>query len=138
MMIFVQPIVKPTNIPSYLEKDFLDIEWYEAGKSIIRCHTRLGREIAYKKPIGVSKLYDGDVLHLGEDWCLTVCIKPCDCIEIRARSMQEMALVCYEIGNRHIPIFFDKEDTVLVAYERPLYCMFEKKGFLLNIVERKL
>jgi len=137
-MILVQPIVSPTTLSEHLQKDFLDIEWFEAGKSIIRCHTRFGREIAYKKPPGFTKLHDGDLLFVGDDWCLLVYIKLCDCIEILPRTMHEMALVCHEIGNRHIPIFFEMEAAILVAYERSLYCMFEKKGFPMNIVERKL
>ncbi|MEN9684495.1 MAG: Urease accessory protein UreE [Bacteroidota bacterium] len=137
MLLITDVIISAPSELVHLEKDYLDLEWYEAGKTIIRRNSRMGREIAIKKQT-TPALEDGDLLFLAEDWCLLVNIIPCDCIVLKPVTMSEMAAVCFEIGNQHIPIFLTESDAICIAYEAPLYSMLEKAGFCPVIEHRKL
>ena len=56
---------------------------------------------------------------------------------IKPKSMYDMAYACYEIGNKHLPLFYEN-DELLVPYEAPLYKMLQASGFDLIKDERKL
>ena len=45
--------------------------------------------------------------------------------------------LCYEIGNRHLPLFYEGND-LLVPFEMPLHNLLQAAGFLLRVEERKL
>ena len=68
---------------------------------------------------------------------VAVDIKECDAIVIRPKSMHEMASVCYEIGNKHLPLFF-QDDEVLVAYEGPLFNLLKASGYIVEQAKKKL
>jgi urease accessory protein len=51
--------------------------------------------------------------------------------------MHDMAYVCYEIGNKHLPLFYDK-DELLVPYDAPVFRMLEASGFNPVRQQRKL
>ncbi len=46
-------------------------------------------------------------------------------------------ILCYEIGNRHLPLFYEGDD-LLVPYEVPLYNLLQATGYELKVEERKL
>jgi urease accessory protein len=48
-----------------------------------------------------------------------------------------MASVCYEIGNKHLPLFFDK-DELLVPFETPLLRLLSAQGYAIKQDNRKL
>ena len=48
-----------------------------------------------------------------------------------------MASVCYEIGNKHLPLFYEAEE-VLVAYEAPLFRLLAASGYEVSAGKRKL
>jgi urease accessory protein len=62
---------------------------------------------------------------------------PADSIVIRPLTMHQMASLCYEIGNKHLPLFVD-EDDVLVPYEEPLFRWLTAGGFNPHRQIRKL
>jgi urease accessory protein len=64
-------------------------------------------------------------------------IKECDAIIIRPKTMFEMAAVCYEIGNKHLPVFY-QQDEILVAYEDPLFRQLSLTGYDVTRGIRKL
>lgn len=136
-MIVIKDVIFPKPKIEKLQLDFIDLEWYEANKTIIRRHSRLGKEIAIKKQTSKA-LEDGDVLYIEENWCLLVNIKPCDCIVIQPSNILEMGIICFEIGNQHIPIFFTEDNIICVAYEAPLFNALEKGGYHPLIEQRKL
>ena len=51
--------------------------------------------------------------------------------------MYETAAVCYEIGNKHLPLFY-QDDELLVAYDAPLFRMLEKAGYQIKAEKRQL
>ena len=68
---------------------------------------------------------------------IVVDIEPCDTIIIEPKNMAEMASVCYEIGNKHLPLFFQDEE-VLVAYDAPLFKLLSAGGYDVQKGKRKL
>lgn len=108
--------------------DYLDLEWFETSKRIQRKHTRGGVEVAIKFLKEGQRLRQGDVLYQDEEKIIVVEIIPCDAIVINPKSMMEMGSICYEIGNKHLPIFI-QNDQVLLPFEEPIFRWLIASGF---------
>ncbi|MDO6431909.1 urease accessory protein UreE [Flavitalea sp. BT771] len=117
--------------------DVLDLEWYETGKRIMRKRTRSGREVAMRFMNERPELTEGDVLYADMDLVVVVSIVPCAVMVIRMGSLYGVAAVCYEIGNRHLPLYYEG-DELLAPYEEPLYRWLVAGGHGVSRDERKL
>lgn len=117
--------------------DRLPIEWYETRKRILHKRTGAGREVVLKFLKESQHLRQDDVLYADDRTLIVVEISACDAIILRPASLYEMAFVCYEIGNKHLPLFFE-EDAVLMPYEAPVHKMLEASGFAPAVGKRKL
>lgn len=100
--------------------DLLPLQWYEAKKRILVKQTDSGKEVSIKFLNANPELTEGDILFEDDTTIITVSILPCECIVVQPKNMFEMASVCYEIGNKHLPLFYDA-DQLLVPFENPLY-----------------
>ncbi len=105
--------------------DFVEIEWYEVSKKILHKVSSKGVEIGIK---GDKALKHGDILHLEGNSALVVKIPECDCIALKPQNLSAMGKACYEIGNRHSPLFY-QEDRLLMPYDPPLLEALKKCGF---------
>lgn len=116
--------------------DEVNIEWYEVNKKILKKESKTGRDIGirFEKP---SKLQDGDILYADDNEIVVISIIPCETISIVPSTMKDMGKICYEIGNKHIPLFIN-ENEVLVCYDEPLMVLLEKEGFKPKKEIRKL
>lgn len=110
------------------EVDPLFLEWYEATKRILRKRTQNNGDLSIKILKEGSRLCEGDVLFEDDNKIVVVSILPCDALEVSPRSLLEMGTICYEIGNKHLPLFI-QEDKVLVPYERPLEQLLLVTGY---------
>ena len=117
--------------------DYLKLEWYETSKRILHKRTNAGKEISLKFLNEAQNLQEGDVLYRDEQIIIAVFIKACEAIVIKPATMYEMAYVCYEIGNKHLPLFYEN-DELLVPYEAPLFRMLQASGFNPKLENRKL
>lgn len=117
--------------------DWLPLEWYEMQKRIMHKKSMAGTEVVIKFLSGNQNLTQGDVLYEDENTIIAVDILPCEAIVIRPKNMFEMASVCYEIGNKHLPLFYE-EDEVLVAFEAPLFRLLCASGYAVEQGKRKL
>ena len=117
--------------------DLVSIEWFEANKRIIHKRTKSGREIVLKFLNESQSLNDGDILWSDETTVIAVDIQPCEAIIIKPATMFEMASVCYEIGNKHLPMFFQNND-ILIPYEAPLFRLLTVAGYQPKTATRKL
>ena len=120
--------------------DFLDLEWHELNKRLLRKKTRAGREVGIQLSSNQTLLSDCDVLFADDTYLLVINVLPCECIAIETHHMHEMARVCYEIGNRHAPLFFhpSNQSTLLLAMDKPLMSLLEKMGCHVHTVTEKL
>ena len=116
--------------------DLLDLDWFDTGKTILRKRTRAGNEVGIRKDS--TPLEDGDILYMDAEQVIVVNIIPCECIVFKPDSFKDMGTVCFEIGNKHIPIFINEEAEVLVEFENPLYRLLERSGYEPRREVRKL
>jgi urease accessory protein len=117
--------------------DPLPIEWYETGKRIMRKHTRGGRELALRFLRESPSLTEGDVLYADKETIIIIELLACEVIAIRMTSLETVAAACYEIGNRHLPLFIG-ENSLLAPFEEPLYRWLKGAGYEVEKEERKL
>ncbi len=117
--------------------DLLPIEWYETHKRILHKRTESGREIVMKFLKEDPELKQDDVIYADEEYVIALDIQPVEAIIVRPASMFEMATLCYEIGNKHLPLFYDN-DEILVAYEAPLFRLLTANGYQPIQEKRKL
>jgi urease accessory protein len=115
-------------VPGARVVDLLQLEWFETNKKIMRRHTLGGREIGWKVVKGFPVLQEGDILWIDDHTVIAVSILPAEAIVLKPLSMLDMATICYEIGNKHLPLFIVNEE-VLVPYEDPLFRWMEAKGY---------
>lgn len=122
---------------SNLVIDTLIIEWDETGKRILHKKTDSGVPVTLKFLNENPDLKDGDILWQDEHTAVAVQIKPCECIVITPGNTLEAAAICYEIGNRHLPLFYEGNE-LLIPYEAPIHNLLNAAGYKLAIEERKL
>ena len=119
------------------EIDYLLIEWFETNKRILHKVSSGGKELTLKFLNASPAFAEGDVLYEDESSVIVVAIPTCDCIIITPKDNIELAGACYEIGNRHLPLFYSN-DELLVAFEWPLFRWLEVSGFIVARSDRKL
>ena len=117
--------------------DYVLLDWYETNKRILHKKTITGKIVSMKFLNENPQLTVGDIIYEDDFSLIAIDIKECDAIIIRPRSMLEMAAICYEIGNKHLPLFF-QEDEILVAYEAPLFKLLLAGGYVVEQTNRKL
>ena len=123
--------------PDHKKVDLLQIEWFESTKRIQRKRTDDGMDLAIKFLREGQCLHEGDILFEDATKRVLVYIKPCDAIVIQPQSLLEMGTICYEIGNKHLPVFI-QEDQVLIPFEDPLYKWLEAAGYKPKVENRQL
>ncbi len=103
-------------------------------KRIQRVTTDHDREIGMRLPAGSADLRDGDILLRTDDSAVVVRVEPTDVVVIRARSIQEMAVVAHTLGNRHLQAQFfgaDSEyeaEVMVVQYDHTVVEYLESVG----------
>ncbi|MEP6615608.1 MAG: urease accessory protein UreE [Ginsengibacter sp.] len=120
-----------------LNMDEVILEWYEADKRILNKVSKSGRDISMKFLQGNPNLREGDILYRDNEQVIVVKMNPCSCIVISPDSILTASAVCYEVGNKHLPLFYEEGD-LLVPYENPLYNLLQSSGYAVRIEERKL
>lgn len=117
--------------------DYILLEWYETNKRILHKKAGSGREISFKFLNENPQLSIGDILYEDETSLIVIDVKEADVIVIRPANMQDMAAICYEIGNKHLPLFYQDEE-ILVAYENSLFKFLQASGYKIEKSIRKL
>jgi urease accessory protein len=101
-MQLIDRITKPTPHETHVIIDRVALTWEQRHKSRQKLLTRQGCEVALALPTG-TRLQAGDLLHVSGGW-IAVELALEDVLLVRARSLQEIAFVAYQIGNRHLPL----------------------------------
>lgn len=135
----IQQIIGNTKTQSIegLEIDQLEIEWFETTKRIQRKRTNSGVEIAIKFIQEGQRLNQDDILYQDEKKAIVVNIKPCEAIVMTPSSLLEMGTICYEIGNKHLPLFI-QNDQIMMPFEMPMFRWLEASGYKPEKQEIKL
>lgn len=120
-----------------IEPDWLDLEWFETRKRILHKKSSGGVAVSLKFLAESPEITQGDVLHADGERLIVARILPCDCIVVKPGSLFETASLCYEIGNKHLPLFFE-DNALLVPFEAPLYRLLVAQGYAVLRENRKL
>ncbi|HWP96542.1 MAG TPA: urease accessory protein UreE [Syntrophomonadaceae bacterium] len=107
--------------------DYVPIDWYQVRQKVLHKVSRKGAEVGIRNPTG-APLRQGDILWQDAKQMLVVEILPCECLALHANSVLEMGKACYEIGNRHAPLFFE-DGELLTPYDQPLMTVLCRCGF---------
>jgi len=110
------------------EIDYLQLDWFETGKRILHKKTTSGQEVVMKFLRENQQLSHGDILFADDTRLIVVAIRPCESIIINPRTKFELASICFEIGNKHLPLFY-QDDKLLVAYDAPLFRLLVSSGY---------
>jgi urease accessory protein len=119
------------------EVDAVELEWFETAKRIMHKQSTAGRPLVIKFMKESQQLRQDDVIYADDALLVSVNIKPCEAIVITPGNTFDMAYICYEIGNKHLPLFYE-EEQLLIPYEPPVFQMLQKGGFDVRKENRKL
>jgi len=124
-MIIEKIIAKKPESPAGKTLETVPFEWFEMNNKILKKTSSAGTEIGLRLS---EALFDGGVLYEDNDKIICLALLPCETTRIHVHSMQEMGRVCFELGNRHLPLAIG-EASVSTPYDRPTFEYLEKLGF---------
>ncbi|ROV55980.1 urease accessory protein UreE [Neisseria chenwenguii] len=119
------------------EHDTVALEWYEADRRILRKTTAQGRDIAFRLLREGRRLEHGALVYADAKLVIRVAIKPSETIVLSPKTLPDMARACYEIGNKHSPLFLDG-DELLLTYDEPMFLWLQAAGFAPKKERRRL
>ncbi len=117
--------------------DYLVLEWFETNKRILHKKTIGGKDISMKFLQDNPQFTIGDIVFADDTSIVVIDIREVEVIVVKPLDMQEMAAICYEIGNKHLPLFYQEEE-ILVAFEKPLFNFLQAAGYTVEKGMRKL
>lgn len=114
-------------------------EWYELPKRILRKTSANGKDLGLRLNDSSDSWQDGDVLLCTDDEALVIVVSPCPCLAITWHNELELAKICYQVGNRHAPLFISADNQhLLMPYDEPLRVMLVKMGIVCHLLDDKL
>lgn len=117
-------------------KEKVYLESAHLVKRIQRVETDHGKEIGIRlrEP---RDLVAGDVLYMDEKNMIIIDVLSDDLLVISPRSMHEMGTIAHQLGNRHLPAQFEKDD-MLVQYDYLVEELLQELGIPFKREDRKV
>lgn len=129
--------LKQAGIITTQSIDYVPFQWFESERNILRKQTQSGREIAFRLLKEGQRLKHNDVVFISDELVIAVEILPCEVILLSPQTLPEMARACYEIGNKHAPLFLEGDD-ILLPYDKPMFEWLAAAGFAPQKANRRL
>lgn len=123
--------------PSQKSVDKLLIEWFQAEKRIQRLTTASGQDIAIRFLGKSQRLKHGDVLYEDAFKVIVVEVIPCDVIQLKSENIYQLAQAAYEIGNKHLPLFWQKQ-SLMLPYDKSTLEWLSSSGFKPEVIQESL
>lgn len=119
--------------------DSINMEWFDAYKRIGRYESTMGKDCIIKfDKLLINGLCDGDIIYVDSHCIVSIAIQPSACLQIKTQGLLEVAKLCYEIGNFHIPLFLFDNGDFYIPYERTIHRILQRLGFCVIECEAKL
>lgn len=99
--------------PQHIERVYVRSD--DLVKKIQRVKTDHGKEIGIRLK-DIKELSDGDILYQDEKNSIVISVIEDDVIVIKPTSIQQMGEIAHQLGNRHLPAQFNK-DEMIVQYD---------------------
>lgn len=119
------------------QRDYVALQWFESERNILRKTSKHGREIAFRLLKEGQRLKHNDVVFINNELVIIIEIIPSEVIVLSPKTLPEMARACYEIGNKHAPLFLEG-DEILLPYDKPMFDWLEAAGFHPHKTQRRL
>ena len=132
-MVFDKIIGRLTGNSATKQIVTLPFEWDEANKKIHKKTASSGEEIGLRMS---EPLYDGAIIFEDSERIIALSLTPCEVTRLYATTPREMGMACFELGNRHLPLYFG-DGWVSFPYDRPTFEYLQKKGFRCEMVVEK-
>jgi urease accessory protein len=116
-----------------LRVDTVPFEWFEQNRKILRKTSSTGEEVGLRLS---APLRDGDILFEDAQRVLVAALIPCELICAAVSGMTEMGRLCFELGNRHLPLAIS-ESGVKTPYDAPTFEYLTRLGFDCRRVREK-
>ncbi|WP_100397837.1 urease accessory protein UreE [Bacillus sp. FJAT-44742] len=116
-------------------QEWLELDWEELSKRIIRKKTSEGRDIAIALEEG-ENLQVGDILYEDEQVQVVVRTSLEKVYVVTPQTMIEMGKAAFELGNRHTPCIIE-DNEIVVRYDSTLPVLFEDAGVNYREEERR-
>jgi urease accessory protein len=108
-------------------------DWFEMNNKILKKVSSRGTEIGLRLS---EPLFDGAVLYEDNEKIICLELLPCETTRVHIHNIKEMGRVCFELGNRHLPLSI-AEDSVSTPHDNPTFEYLEKLGFHCERVTEK-
>lgn len=115
--------------------EWVELEWEELSKRIVRTETTAGTDIALRIDQEEPLQY-GDLLFEDAERCIAIRTKMEAVIVIRPKDMVEMGKAAFELGNRHTPSLIEKNEIVVRA-DHTLAPLLDEVGVDYETTERR-
>ncbi|TDS13290.1 urease accessory protein UreE [Sphingobacterium paludis] len=126
------------DVPGHLRQEKLAVAWFEVGKRQLERETDKGRALHLKR-VNYPYLRDKQVIYQDEKCYIAIDLEPCDSIVLQSDDAILMGKFCFDVGNRHLPIFVLGEGQMAVAYDGRLYdALANKYGEKIKLMSIKL
>lgn len=114
----------------------VQLEWFELDKRLLRKVTDRGTDVGIMMD-GSQRLRQGDILYSDDQKIIAIELLLAETIVLEPQTMVEMAQVGYQLGNRHTPIFMEKEQ-ILVPFDSTIVELFQKLQIPTKVEKRRL
>jgi len=111
----------------------VSFEWFEMNNKILKKVSSKGTEIGLRLS---QPLSDGALLYEDNEKIICLELLPCETTRAHVHDMKEMGRLCFELGNRHLPLSI-AENSVSTPYDKPTFEYLEKLGFHCERVTEK-
>lgn len=126
------------SVPSNLREEHIAIEWFETGRSLIKRNTSTGTPTQLSRRFA-KYLQDGQIVYQNQELFVRIVIRPCVCMMLRTNDAVAIGSFCFDVGNRHLPIFSVDDNAFAVAYDARLYeALSSKFKGLISLEQAKL
>ncbi|ENH96666.1 urease accessory protein [Gracilibacillus halophilus YIM-C55.5] len=120
---------------SHLNREFIELDWDELNKRILRKKTDKGTDVAIaleqEQPLAV-----GDIVYQDEQRQIVIQTKKEKAFVAYPESIVEMGKTAFELGNRHTPCLIT-ENQIIVRYDQTLERLFEEVGVTYEQTEHR-
>lgn len=124
-MIIIEKLVSK-SIPTHDRDDFLELEWYEVNRTFLNRKTVSGLAVKIQLSEKVT-FQDRQLIYQDAEISIRIRIKACLCILLTSTSIHTVGKFCYDVGNRHLPIFQVADDRIAVSYDGRLFQALKEK-----------
>jgi urease accessory protein len=124
-----------------LKYDTVNLEWFDTHKRIGRVVSKHGMEIGIRlnQATTLRGLRHDDVLYVHDGQAIVVNIPPVTCLVVSVNKRNELIRLCYEVGNRHAPLYYDaKADEFLFPYDKPMEQLLNNLNFAVRCKQAQL